>query len=178
MTGSTPREALSYYVQRVRKAVSCVHPTAHLATDCHNPGDGKRHNLILAGNEPIRVTTAQGSPSYLVYVHRSFEVLADGAEGTWHVGTRGYTYAVMEDTESQRELVAFHWHPGEQAFNEPHLHIPDHPNTRLEHAHIPTGWVQVEAFVSMLIREFRVKAQRTGYRAILEPRGSQPHPWD
>lgn len=175
MAGDSPSEALANYVRPLQRAVACVHPNARFATDCHNPRDGKVHNLILAGNEPIRVAAVSGRPSFLVFVHQAFVIVQEQekARGPWRASTRAYTYAVMEDNDTQREIVAYHWHPGEQGFGEPHLHIPDHPNTYMEHAHIPSGRVSLEAFVWFLIREFKVKAHLSGYRGILEQSETQ-----
>lgn len=170
MAGENPSDALGNYVRPMQKAISCLHPNAHLSTDCRDPKDGKTHNLNLAGNEPVRVATVSGSSSYLVYVAQAFEIIRDKdpERGPWRATTKGYMYSVMEDTEAQREIVGFHWHPGEQGFNEAHMHIPDHPSSQMQHAHIPSGRVSIESFVSFLIREFKVKAHQTGYRGILE----------
>lgn len=88
--------------------------------------------------------------------------------------TDGYSY-VIRDRE-QREILAFHWHPGQRsAVNAPHLHVGsailDSQSGDLGKAfsrfHIPTGHISIAQVVRLLATEFNVVPNRQDWEAIL-----------
>jgi hypothetical protein len=96
-------------------------------------------------------------------------VPTDREFGPYRVSTRKYEYSLDDDDE--REIVAFHWHPREQGFDDPHIHISPGAGTLLEvfhRAYIPTGRVTFEDFIGFLIRDFAIKARNTAYKRLLE----------
>lgn len=168
MAGRNPADALENYLRPLQRAVHCISKTATLITDCHDPRDGLDHFLSFAGNEPVRVSNTRGDVHFLVMVRQRFRIVSDDNpdRGPWKATTRQYEYSIS-DAES-RELLAYHWHPGEQGFDEPHLHVPSHTVADLHKAHLPTGRVSLEAFIVMAIREFSVHAQNEGYKKLLD----------
>ncbi|MCK9517416.1 MAG: hypothetical protein M0R74_00090 [Dehalococcoidia bacterium] len=88
--------------------------------------------------------------------------------GTLESSTTKYEYSLSHEDES--EILSFHYHPGEQAFNEPHLHLRSGAGQlgpELQRAHIPTARLAVEDFIQFLIREYKVEAAQD-YRRNLE----------
>jgi hypothetical protein len=167
LAGKNPAEALEHYVRPFQQAVACIASTAQFTTDCRNPKDGLEHYLRLSG-EPLRVATPRGDVHYQLAIGQRFRIVEDRERdrGPWRANTRSYMYTVANDDGA--EILGYHWHPGEQGFNEPHIHVAGHPHASLQHAHLPTGRVTVEAFILLLIREFNVRAQNTGYKKVLE----------
>jgi hypothetical protein len=89
-----------------------------------------------------------------------------------------YQYRLLDSEE--RELLVYHWQPGD-AFagpDHPHAHVSAALSARISAAetetidldgrHVATGRVSLEAFVRMLIEEFGVAPQRSDWRQSLE----------
>lgn len=90
--------------------------------------------------------------------------------GPWKVNTVGYWYSL--ETSEERELLAYHWHPGatpELTF--PHLHIGHAAQVAyapITEAHLPTGHVVLEDVLRLAIAHFGVKPQRADWRQVLD----------
>lgn len=168
MAGRNPAEALDNYLAPLRRAVQCVARSAQLISDCHNPQDGESHYVSLAGNQPVRISTPRGDVRYLLMVQQRFRIIRDDDEerGPWRATTQKYDYSL--EAEDGAELVAYHWHPAEQGFDEPHLHVGDANGPVQRRMHLPTARVPVEDFIRLLIREFDIAAADQNYRRILE----------
>jgi hypothetical protein len=73
--------------------------------------------------------------------------------------------------EAGQEIVAFHWHPWEQTYADPHVHLSYAAGAlreELQRAHIPTGYISLNSFILFAIRDFGIETQRKDYRRILE----------
>jgi hypothetical protein len=82
--------------------------------------------------------------------------------------TRMYEYGLIDRV--QRELLVYHWHPQSLGPDYPHLHVSaslsaqvDAQTRRsidLDKLHVVTGHVSLQAFVRMVITEFKVRPLR------------------
>ena len=87
----------------------------------------------------------------------------------WKAQLAGYSYRL---NSGQQELLLYHWHPqGPSHLVDPHLH-PGPPllaalGTKRA-VHLPTGEIRLSDFVTMLIREFGVRARRRDWRSVMQ----------
>ncbi len=89
-----------------------------------------------------------------------------------------YEYRLLDRDE--RELLVYHWQPGEAylGLDHPHLHVSaalsaqinavDRRSMDLDKLHLATGRVSLAAVIRMLIVEFRIAPQRPDWSAILQ----------
>lgn len=89
------------------------------------------------------------------------------------------SYAYALNDRSERELLAYHWHPDSKSspIQTPHLHLsaslvvpnPGREATALplDKLHLPTGLVSLTAIVRMLIDEFGVQPLTPRWRERL-----------
>lgn len=79
----------------------------------------------------------------------------------WQVRVAKYLYAV-ERTDTEAEVVAFHWHPDTPTPPYPHLHIGPAatPPAFLSRAHIPTGMVYLPMILRFIITDLSVRPLR------------------
>jgi len=103
-------------------------------------------------------------------VHHAFEVRGtDVGPGNLRVTSAGYYYQIRDQRE--RELIAFHWHPGRRDQPDfPHLHIGVTTGTVsiVRKHHVPTGRVSLEAIVRFLITELDVRPLRNDWERVLD----------
>jgi len=88
-----------------------------------------------------------------------------------------YQYRLLDQRE--RELLVYHWQPGDAFLgpDHPHVHVSaalsaqvtaiDTEIIDLTGLHLATGRVSLEAVIRMLIEEFGVAPQRPDWREIL-----------
>lgn len=166
MAGRDPAEALANYLNPFGRAVRCVSRSAMLVHDCHHPRDGLTHSFTPAGNQPLVVATVRGDTQFGLMVQQRFRIVPDPRpeRGPWRATTLKYHYSLA--TADGMEIAAYHWHPGEDAFNEPHLHVEGGRGLVARRAHLPTSRVPVEDFIRFVIREFSVAADHN-YAAVL-----------
>jgi hypothetical protein len=93
------------------------------------------------------------------------------------VAVSSYLYALLDRDE--REVLAWHWQPGDlfAGPDHPHLHVSAavrFPNARgqaaavdLDKRHLPTGLVSFAAVVRMLVEEFDVEPRAADWQARL-----------
>jgi hypothetical protein len=166
---NTPAVAVSEFAHAMRQAFACLGPAAVVVRDFNNAAT-REHELALPGNRPLSVSTPRGDVRYLFAVRQRFVVrqVDDAtAEDAWQVVLSQYQYSLADD--EGREILAYHWHPL-VGFGSPHVHLSSAAGTvrqELQTAHLPTGYVPFADVVSMLIRDFNVKA-RQDYRSVLE----------
>lgn len=94
--------------------------------------------------------------------------------------TTSYFYDVQDRNE--REIIVFHWHPnipGGRSF--PHVHISGArpiplaarpsgeapPPLDISNAHIPTGVIEIEEVLQVLIRDLGVQPLRADWEPVL-----------
>jgi hypothetical protein len=161
MAGRTPHEAIQNYLRPLQLALSCV-TSAVLVQHSGDP-----NVLTLPGGNAARL----GGESKLMlrFVQHYGVVEAAGERGPWKASIEQYAYA-LEDRES-RELLAYHWHPATTArIAWPHLHMGPAAGVRdelLQRAHLPTGRVSFEDFLSLVIRDLGVKPRRRDWEQVL-----------
>jgi hypothetical protein len=90
----------------------------------------------------------------------------------WTVSPFGYSYTLREP--EGLEILAYHWHAGRRSpIDLPHLHLgagSEVSREELQKAHVPTGRVELEDVLLMVIREFGVRPRRDDWQEILGPR--------
>ncbi|MHB8574326.1 MAG: hypothetical protein ACYDCQ_03250 [Dehalococcoidia bacterium] len=166
---------------RLQRVVSCVTSSVLILS-----------SGALPSNEPVRFI---GFPRR---VERLFSPTGHGMsvnvavrplEGDGHEAKRGvalaaYYYGLFD--VRGREILAYHWHPHVAGVDFPHLHVsaaavrPDVLSAaglselsnalqpELAEAHLPTGWIEIEDVVALVIRHFHVPTHRADWRAILQ----------
>jgi hypothetical protein len=119
---------------------------------------------------PLRGAMANDDLSLAVYLHCA--IVQDARFGRRSRMVRPARYAYELLGREDRELVVFHWRPlGRSRVTSPHAHISgarpiplaqrpsgDLPAPLdLNNAHIPTGMIQIEEVLLMLIRDLGVQ---------------------
>jgi hypothetical protein len=137
--------------------------------DCRDPQSGREYRLTLPSGDPVDVAARNGR--LLIDIQQRFTLreVDDPDTGPWKTSTAKYRYTIYRP--DQREVLAFHWHPGREAYDRPHLHVGHGAGAlipALRAAHIPTGRVSVEDFILLAIREFGVRARRGDHVRVLE----------
>jgi hypothetical protein len=85
----------------------------------------------------------------------------------WAVRSTAYRYQVRDDEE--REIIAYHWHPG-LGVDYPHVQFKSlSAPVDLRKSHIPTGRISFEAVVRFLVDELEVEPIRDDdWRTMLD----------
>ena len=141
---------------------------------------GERHALAFA-DPPVSLRALGGGPTGLLFdAEHQFEIIEIESRlwrSLWRVSTRMYQYRLLDHDE--RELLVYHWQPGEafQGPDHPHVHVSaplraktsaeDERTIGLDRLHLATGRVSLEAVVRMLIAEFDIEPQRPDWEVIL-----------
>lgn len=136
----------------------------------------------LATEEPQAATLARGDMTRLrgdsklgLLVGFQYRVVQtdDPQRGPWKVSTLRYEHYLV--TKDEKELIAFHWHPGGRGPDWPHVHIGTVALAKRgllkKEAHIPTGRVAVEQVLRLAIDEFGVEAGEDWPRVFAETQG-------
>lgn len=168
MAGDTPYEAFENFRKPLQRALSCVNRQAHLwALSSKGYEPEQDHALVPDAGEPVRLSSEQGLFISSFFAYRVIE--AEGGRGPWKVETRAYFHALQG--EEGQEIIAYHWHPGEQkAISFPHLHIERGIGADLGEVHkyhFPTGQISLEGVLDLAIREFSIEPQREDWQEVL-----------
>lgn len=119
----------------------------------------------------IRVQAVRGTHLRL-RLNERFRVSSSGADARlWNATGVGYQYQLHTDTDE--EILAFHWHPEQGWPDHPHLHFSSGAGAlrpEFHRAHLPTGEIALEAFLAFVIRDFGVRPLRADYAAVLASR--------
>ena len=101
-----------------------------------------------------------------------YRVLEDQPVSAWIVELASYAYALFD--RSGRELLVYHWHSEwKGARPEAHLHLAaalleaDYKRS-FAHQHLPTGRLDLEDVLGMLIRELGVPPNRSDWQDTLD----------
>jgi hypothetical protein len=176
---ASPGGALQEFAQPLQAALLCVTPARlQLLSDA----EGAVEMLRLASATGVRLRrfdSSDGLPLSAIYFRADHHISTmltstDGDTRRYQVILRGYRYGILD--QHQREIIAFHWHPGRRSYeHDPHLHVgsvivdPDasdfgKPFSRF---HIPTGKMALARVVRMLITEFNVVPNRQDWEAVI-----------
>lgn len=177
MTAANPRIAVDQYAQLHQAALHCV-TAAKLqrgTSDIETVGV-----LTFLGVQFVELRRRQDDGQRLepitlgVDVH--YQVFAEHHDPRqYRVVTVGYRYAIS--TAQQREIIAFHWHPGRRSHEQgPHLHVgsaivnPDALDfgRSISRYHIPTGHMTLARIVRMMITEFQVVPNRQDWETVVD----------
>jgi hypothetical protein len=115
-------------------------------------------------------------PVYLV-IHQHFGIEVKTAVSqprTYKAMTTGYEYMILN--RQQREIVVFHWHPGQRSHeHSPHVHLgsavvdvnSSDIGKTFSRFRIPTGHVSVAQVVRLLLTDFNVVPNRQDWESVL-----------
>ncbi|MBI4579704.1 MAG: hypothetical protein HY718_08385 [Planctomycetes bacterium] len=166
MAGRTSAQAVQAFVDPLQLALSCVTDAVVNIGGGYHPAD-EPHALTLGDGSPVRL---RGDPPLALSVILHYRIVrATGQRGLWRVQAIGYLYA-LEDPDG-REVLAYHWHPlGHSAVLHPHLHLGAGARVgfpRLSDAHLPTGWVALEAVLRLAVADLGVEPRRADWDEVL-----------
>jgi hypothetical protein len=116
---------------------------------------------LLGGTLPIGLRVRQH--------YRLIEDRDAPARRRWRVMVIDYAYVlVRRDTE--RELLAFHWHPHIVEKSFPHVHLESGLEIRsdLVGVHVPTGTLALEDVIRFAIEELKVRPRVRNWTSVLE----------
>jgi len=178
MSGS-PGGAVQEFAQPLQAALLCVTPARFQFLSNE---DGTVEMLRLANATGVRLrrldsTSGQLLPAINFRVDHHISTMLTSTGGDvrrYRVVMIGYRYGILD--QQQREIIAFHWHPGRRSHvHDPHLHVgsaianPDSSDfgRSFSRLHIPTGQMELARVVRMLITEFDVIPNRQDWQAVL-----------
>jgi hypothetical protein len=99
------------------------------------------------------------------------------ARRRWRVVPGSYAYTFVR-SDTDQELLAFHWHPhvAEKPF--PHVHLEAGLDIRrdLVRMHVPAGPISLADVVRFAIEELQVRPRRSDWQAILDDVGRRLAP--
>ena len=131
------------YQRRIQRLLSCIsHSVVKVAGGYNYSTSLLSHNLQLPNGDPVALA---GAHNLMFNVEPYFRVRKDESQGSlYNVEIVGYHY-IVHDSE-QREILAYHWHPGPREFVQtPHLHLGSGPRVGFDplvsKTHLPTGYV-------------------------------------
>ena len=108
-----------------------------------------------------------------------FRVRKDKSQGSlYNVEIVGYHYIVHYS--EQREILAYHWHPGPREFVQtPHLHLGSGARVGFDplvsKTHLPTGYVTFREIIRALIRDLSVEPIRSDWEDVIRRTLEPPH---
>jgi hypothetical protein len=163
LPGKTAREAVESYRKPIQQSLSCI-TTAVLQVY----GFGESADGTLTFPEPVSI----GKNGLMLRIVQRFrtEPMED-VRGQIKVKTAYYSYAIED--EDGEEIIGYHWHPQSvSGIKYPHLHLGSGAKVgrrELEEAkaHLPTGRIGIEEFVSLLIETFEVDYRRPDWSSVL-----------
>lgn len=131
--------------------------------------------LTLARGETVPLTGGAVPLSFRMrHRYRLVEDRDVPARRRWHVLVVDYAY-VFARRDTDREMLAFHWHPHIANKPFPHVHLesglglePD-----LTGIHVPIGLLAVEDIVRFAIEELGVRPRLRNWDAVLERTGAE-----
>jgi hypothetical protein len=158
----TPKEAVERYAEPIRTTLTCI--TDAIVSYRGGVYPGKIHSLSFLNSSSIG--RLFGTDLSLFFSQRYS--LQQSSENEWKIKTEGYWYTVKD--EEDKEILAYHWHPVDQPYKEPHLHLKMLAPSRGEfaRAHVPTGRISIETLALFLIRDLYVKPHGTDWQAVIQ----------
>ena len=135
---------------------------------------------FLGAPGALRASTGGASGLFLDVRHRFtiVEVQPERQRPLWGVTTRMYEYRLLD--HDFRELLVYHWQPGDDFLgpDHPHLHVSaslsaqtsavDRQSIDLDKIHLATSRVPLAAVVRMLITESHIAPRRPDWAETLD----------
>ncbi len=165
----TPYEAFDALRSSLQRAVSCVNREAHLwalpGSNGYSPG--QPHALVPNKGTPLRL---KGERQLGLIIEVRYHIVrVAGEQNRWTTKTSAYYHSL--ETADEKEIVSFHWHPGEGSrIVHPHMHLGARIGANLgmlDKTHIPTGAIRLEDILRFAIRELGTEPQRDDWRGVL-----------
>ena len=163
MPERTAAAAFRRFLGTTNRSASCV-TRAVAGHDCVRPDDLRTHRLLFGSEDGVEVS-ARGERLRL---RCKLYFRIDRVDEGWDVFRTGYDFSITDP--GQREIAAYHWHPGGAAPEFPHLHLLAGAGTLrpdVRAAHFPTGEVSLSDFLLLDIRDFGVRPLRPDYEELL-----------
>lgn len=186
MAGESREAAVAAFLQRIRSTLGCVTRVTAVASP-PIPGRPRGVTVYAAGqDEPsqLRLRTHGGHGDVILRLAHEFttqRISRVHTRGLYEVSNSFYLYEILDLEEN--EIVVYHWHPiGASPITTPHLHVSAAGaivlkqragsrlagrKTQLGRFHLPTGDIQLEDIVELLIREFAVEPLRPDWATVL-----------
>jgi hypothetical protein len=157
LAASSAYEAVHALLDPLQQAISCV-ANAKLVASGY---DLARERQALALNRGLPVPL-RGASRLSVKVIHHYRVVEIEPHRGWHAHTTGYLYTFQEQS-SEREIIAYHWHPWPTLPAFPHLHLyagAEVGYPYLPKSHLPTGRVTLQAVLRLALTELAVLPAR------------------
>ncbi len=170
MPERTSRQALQAYLEALQRVLSCVTPSILIDDGSVRPVDGVV-SLVLSGGGTVRL---RGPERIHLRVRIRVRVeQADPPRGLWDAQTAAYEYRLSD--EDDREIVAYHWHPGGASHAQaPHLHLgpaAEIGRVALTTAHLPTGQVPLGDVLRLAVESLGGAPIRRDWDRVLRAEG-------
>ncbi len=149
MPGRNPAAARRDFLGPLQRGLACVTYAQWLTSGpWKQPGD---EEALTTSQRPLRFASALFRDGLLLDLRQRYHYERDA--GGWHVSTLAYNYEL--DDGDGRELISWHWHPGQPSGN-PYMHLHVAGATLGPRVHVPTGRVSIESIIRMLITDLGV----------------------
>ena len=165
----TPYAAAMEYQRRIQRLLSCISRSVVKVAGGHNySAPRSSHHLELPDGQPVALA---GAHNLMLNLEPHFRVRRTESQGDqFHVEIVGYGYIVYDS--EQREILAYHWHPGPREFVQtPHFHLGSGARVGFDplvsKTHLPTGYVTFAEIIRVLIRDLSVQPIRSDWEAVL-----------
>lgn len=176
----TEKEARQAYEADMRKILSCVADVNAITkwSDRFNCWilsttlRGIDFEAIGSSDEITEFLTLRTDNGKKIYFEVDHQILVVKEQDGFRVSTRKYVYAIWETPE--KDLFGWHYHPGNDGINFPHVHI--HNDHLLQGMHIPSGRVSLEDVIRFLIIELKVspdKRRKEDWEKVLAETGAK-----
>src|SRR5438132_300536 len=117
-----------------------------------------------------RLTRVEGRAIFDRTVRRALHMSSAEFLRKWNAG---------EFRDPDHEVLRYDWHPesqeGGRLVSFPHLHVHAGRSVGrwLHKVHLPTGQVEVESVLALLLRDLGVRARRRDWKRILQQAGAR-----
>jgi len=154
------------YVDLVQQQFACVTSAVVDVAGGYHVSD-QPHILSAANGDEFSL---RGSARVMLRAAQWYEITTTALPSRrFIVELTGYFYTLLD--HNLREMVAFHWHPTANSHvRTPHLHLGPGSQVgraELQRSHLPTGFVELQQVLRLLIEEFDVTPLRDDWGAIL-----------
>jgi hypothetical protein len=146
--GKSPKEAAQNFIKFLKETLSCV---TNQFLSAYPEG-----NVYKVYYEPYASLSDRYGNRFAISITQIFRAVPDPkTNGEFKAKTDHYSYRLLRGPEEENEVLAYHWHPQESVVY-PHLHVKELPKV-----HLPTSRVCLEDFVSLLMRDYKIRPRRS-----------------
>jgi hypothetical protein len=170
MPGRTATDARRNYIEPLARAIGFVTQASLVML---NTDPAAKSSVLRLGPRAAGGVELAGSTRRLVVGImqriRTDRVADAPPNEQFETYSSAYSYSIGE-AASGLEILAYHSHPGGSGFERPHIHVSQGAGELLREirqAHLPTGSVLLQEFLTLLVRDFGVRA-RPGWERAFE----------